>query len=103
MQENVLSFISEGMNENATYNPSNIRNFNNLGTIYIGKNGQWIPNTDNYNGPVPDKNLTNYKIGTNGAIFGPQGGLRASVVHLNHYMYIHANKGVTKSGRRLLS
>lgn len=98
-----MSYISEGLVENATYNPSTIQNYKNLATIYIGKDGKWVPNSDNYNGPIPDKNLTTYKIGTNGAIFGPQGGLRASAMHLNHYMYIHANKGVNKSGRRLLS
>ena len=58
---------------------------------------------DNYNGPIPEKNLTNYKIGTIGAVFGPQGGLRASVQHMNNYMHVHANKGMTKNGKRLLS
>jgi len=53
---------------------------------------------DNYTSTIPVRNMTGYKIGTNGAVFGPQGGLRASVRHLNNYMFIHANKGVNKNG-----
>lgn len=53
MQDNVLGFISEGLVENATYNPATINNYKNLATIYIGHQGKWVPNTDNYNAPIP--------------------------------------------------
>lgn len=36
-------------------------------------------------------------------MFSPQAGLRASVTHLNNYMFMLANKGVTKEGIRILS
>ncbi len=47
--------------------------------------------------------MTGYVIGKNGAVFGPHDSLRANVFHLNNYMYLLANKGITKSGKRLLS
>lgn len=47
--------------------------------------------------------MTTYKVGTNGGVFGPQGGLRASVKHLNNYMYMYVNKGMMKNGKRLIS
>jgi hypothetical protein len=40
--------------------------------------------------------MTGYRVGTNGLLFSPQAGLRASVTHLNNYMYVLANGGVTK-------
>ena len=89
--------------ENATYNVATIQNYKNLGTIYAGNQGKWSARADDFNGPIPARNLTGYKIGSNGAIFGPQGGLRASVSHMNNYVYIYNNKGVTKSGKRLLT
>ncbi len=89
--------------ENATYNIAKLQNYKNLGAIYVGNQSNWVPSLDNYNGPVPQRNLTDYKIGSNGAIYGPQGGLRASVRHMNNFMYMYANKGITKSGKRILS
>jgi hypothetical protein len=37
--------------------------------------------------------MTDYKIGTNEILFGPQGGIKASVTHLCNYMKMIANKG----------
>jgi len=62
-----------------------------------------VPSCDNHNGPVPTPNLTKYKIGTNGGVFAPQGGIRASVFHMSNYLYIYQNKGVTKNGKRIIS
>ncbi len=89
--------------ENATFNIATVKNASNFGVIYKGNQGKWVPVIDDLNSTVPQRNLTTYKIGTNGALYGPQGSLRASVRHLNNYMHVHANKGVTKSGKRLLS
>lgn len=47
--------------------------------------------------------MTDYKIGSNGVIFGPQGGMRASATHLSNYIRALANGGVTKNGKRILS
>lgn len=40
--------------------------------------------------------MTGYIVGKNGVVFGPQGGLRASVSHLNNYMITLKNGGITK-------
>ena len=96
--------LSEGLAEAATFNPANIKNPKNLGVIYIGDKGKWVPNYDNYpTGNIPQRNLIGYTIGTNGLIYGPQGGLRASATHLSKYAIMLANKGVTKEGKRILS
>ena len=70
----------------------------------MGSKGSWVPNYDYYpDGKIPARNLDGYQVGSNGLIFGPQGGLRASVTHLSNYMIMLANKGVTKEGTRVLS
>ena len=51
---------------------------------------------------IPQRNLTGYEIGSNGVIFGPQGGLRASVSHLSNYIQMLSNDGKTKDGTRIL-
>lgn len=56
-----------------------------------------MPQVDYYPaGKIPVRNLTGYVVGSNGVVFGPQGGLRASVSHLSNYITMIANKGVTK-------
>lgn len=54
-------------------------------------------------GVIPEPDLAGYQIGTNGLLFSPQAGLRVSVTHLNNYMYMFANKGITKEGVQVLS
>ncbi len=102
IQQNILDFISEGLTEKATFNPATIKDYRNLGWIFVGRDGQWVPNRDNVTAPIPQKNLTLYKIGANAGVYGPAAQLRASVRHLNQYLYMLENKGVTKSGKRLL-
>lgn len=68
-----------------------------MGSCFVGQNGKWVPDVDYYpDGKIPQRNLTGYEIGSNGVIFGPQGGLRASVSHMSNYITMLANKGVTK-------
>ena len=43
-----------------------------------------------------------YKVGTNGTIFAPQGGLRISYEELSHVLRLLINKG-TFNGKRILS
>lgn len=103
-RDKILQYISEGLTEAATFNNANIKNKKNLGVIYTGSKGQWVPAYDNYpNGIINQRNLTGYKIGSNGVIYGPQGGLRASVTHLTNYAIMLANGGTTKSGKKILS
>ena len=98
-----MNDLSYGLVENATYNVANVKDFRNVAALYIGNQGKWQPDCDNYNGVIQQRNLTGYQTGKNGGIFGPQGGLRASVKHLNNYMFMLSNKGVLKNGKRLLS
>lgn len=103
MRDNILIPISEGLDEIATFNPATISNTNNLAVEYIGEEGKWIPFYDYYpDGKIEQKNMTDYQIGTNGVVYGPQYALRASASHLNQYAMMFANKGKTKQGRVVL-
>lgn len=103
LRDNILKHISINLPEEATYNAAYIKNASNLGTIFVGDKGKWLPSYDYYpDGKIPVRNLEGYIIGSNGVIFGPQGGLRASVSHLSNYMIMLANEGVTKEGLRVL-
>ena len=72
-----------------------------VGTIYrkLNKdnkfdiNGEFIPQKDDFSKGYPSKNYSNYSIGTNGALFGPQGGLRISIEELTHLVYMFLNNG----------
>ncbi len=48
------------------------------------------------------KNMTAYKIGTNGVVYAPQYALRALASHLNQYAMIFTNKGRKKQGKVVL-
>jgi hypothetical protein len=85
------------LSEVATFYTHTIENADHLGATFVGQNGKWVPSNDYYpDGRIPERNLTGYVIGSNGVIFGPQGGLRASVTHMSNYITMLANKGVTK-------
>ncbi len=75
-----------------------LANHNNLATLYRGNDkGDWLPQSDDYpSGIIPTRNVTDYVVGSNGLLFSPQAGLRASVTHMCNYVYMLANKGVTK-------
>ena len=82
--------------------------FSNLGTIYRknkgsywNETGPWIPQCDDFRGKQPTPwtspsgySLSNYRVGTNGTIFAPQGGLRISYEELSHALRLLINKGV---------
>ncbi|MCF8002541.1 MAG: beta-lactamase family protein [Halanaerobiales bacterium] len=111
--------IFEPMNIEASYNIADFskNDRKNVSTLYRkqinGKwnhDGPWIPQVDDYSEKNIDKNevmisnpdtkkgydfvkLNNYKIGTNGTIFSPQGGLRISAKDLGKIMKMFLNKG----------
>lgn len=111
----------------ATYNPEDFseKEISNLATIYRKKyddkwdpQGKWYPQVDDFRGKIiekgtvmtayPDKNiqyqfvpLKNYKIGENGTIFNPQGGVRASVEDMLIIMQMILQKG-QYNGKRIL-
>lgn len=86
----------------AGFNIQDITAFNNLAVLYRKSGGQWVAQADNYNGvKPPPRDLSSYIIGTNGLIFGPQGGLRVSANDLSKILAMLMNNGVYGSTRLL--
>ena len=98
MNNHILKELGEGTSNTPTFNAGDIENPSDLGTIFVGSRGQWTPNFDYYSdGVIPKRNMTGYKVGTNGVVFSPAGGLRASVNHLANYMEMFLRKGKIKT------
>jgi CubicO group peptidase (beta-lactamase class C family) len=72
MKENILMPLGIA----GSYNVSDIQNIDNVAVLYRNQDG-WTAQADNFQGedPIP-LFLGAYTIGTNGLLFGPQGGLR---------------------------
>lgn len=70
-----------------------------LATIY---RGAWIPQVDDFSRQAPvHRAASGYETGTNGALFGPQGNLRASAADLGRVMRMLMAGGEI-DGRRFL-
>lgn len=82
--------------EDMTFNPVTLSDANNLAVLYEGDNGKWVPTKDNYNGSIPDFDMTGYVLGTNAGYYGPQGSVRASVTDLVQYINIIRKNGLYK-------
>lgn len=103
-RDHILQYLITNQTEIPTFAPWTLANHNNLASLYRGEDGKWVAQADYYpSGKIPQFDMTGYQVGTNGLVFSPQAGLRASVTHLNNYMYMFANKGVTKENVRILS
>ena len=83
----------------------------NLATLYRkfdGKQwrprGPWVAQTDDFHTapPAPKPGLADYPLGSNGSLFGPQGGLRTRVRDLARLMAM-LNAGGVLDGERFLS
>ena len=124
MKENVL----EPMGIGASYNPGDFdaEEIQKLSAIYQkqsggvwDKAGPYIPQIDDYQGQVQDhdkvlitnpdlqdevvlEDLSDYKIGTNGTIFSPQGGLRISMDEMKVLIELFLNDG-TVNGTQILT
>ena len=82
-----------------SYNIADIDQLTKVATLYRKVAGSWLPQFDNYNGITPTPpNLTNYIIGTNGAYFSPQGGLRATVSELALFLKFIKTNGNSVPG-----
>ncbi len=65
--------------------------------------GPWVPQVDDYTRAAPKPRATDaYVVGTNGSVFGPQGGLRISLRGLRRTMTMLMNRGQI-DGRIVLS
>ena len=79
--------VLEPLNITGSYNIQDLTDINNVSVLYRNVGGIWTPQNDNYQGTMPTPpDLTNYDIGTNGAYFAPQGGLRASASDLGLFL-----------------
>jgi len=97
-RENI--FLPLGLD--ASFNLQDIVGFNNLAVLYRKSGGQWVAQADNYNGvKPPPRDLSSYVIGTNGVIFGPQGGLRVSTNDLSKITAMLMNNGIYGTTRIL--
>lgn len=71
--------IFEPLGIDASFNPADLDDMNQLAVLYRKVSGVWTPQVDNFQGIPPSySNLEGYTPGTNGARFGPQGSLRCS-------------------------
>ncbi|MEP7069910.1 MAG: serine hydrolase, partial [Usitatibacter sp.] len=65
--------------------------------------GPWVPQVDDHSaGPPESRARADYEVGSNGTLFGPQGGLRASASDLARVMRMLMNSGEL-DGKRILS
>lgn len=77
-----------------SYNVAHISNINNIAVLYRKSGSNWSAQADNYQGVAPTPvNLSSYVPGTNGFVFGPQGGLRISPSDLARIMQVLINDG----------
>jgi len=85
--------ILEPLEINGTYNVSQVPDIDDVAVLYRKISGNWVPQVDNYQGIAPNApNLGSYIPGTNGAYFGPQGGLRATAAEVGKLMrFLHTN------------
>jgi CubicO group peptidase (beta-lactamase class C family) len=107
--------ILDPLGVDATYNPVDLgeRARDRIATLYrkrSGPEGQevwdsagpWRAQVDDYSREAPVSRAPgDYEIGTNGTLFGPQGGLRASAADLGRVMRMLHGRGEL-DGRRIL-
>ena len=86
--------IFEPLEMTSSFNIQDLPNINNVAVLYRKSGQKWDPQADNYLGIMPEpRDLSAYIIGTNGVIFGPQGGLRTSANDLSKFMRMMMNGG----------
>ena len=101
--EYVLNHIMIPLGLQGSFNVNHIENIDNVAVLYRKQNGVWVPQVDNYQGVQPVfNNLDSYTIGSNGARFGPQGGLRISGKDLAKLFRLFLNEG-TVDGTQILN
>ena len=108
------SIILDPLGLTGGYNPADLSRTSlaNLATLYRKATagdvqmwnpaGPWIAQTDDYSTAAPvSRARDDYAIGTNGTLFGPQGGLRASIADLGRVMRMLMAGGETDRRRVL--
>ncbi|MDZ7264961.1 MAG: serine hydrolase [candidate division KSB1 bacterium] len=86
----------------ASFNVRDLPDINDVAVLYRKSGSTWTPQADHYNGVVPpERDLSGYVIGDNGAIFAPQGGLRTSARDLAKFLLVHLQGGRHQQTRLL--
>ncbi len=89
-KENVL--IPLGIK--GSYNIQDLEDISDLSALYRKVGNDWISQVDDYNGVKPaPRNFSDYKLGTNGVLFSPTGGLRVTSNELAKILMLLKNKG----------
>jgi alpha-L-fucosidase 2 len=78
----------------ASFNVQDLPDINDVAALYRKMKRRWTPQADSYGGvrPAP-RQLEDYVIGTNGVLFGPQGGARVGASDLARFMIMLKNGG----------
>lgn len=87
----IRKHICEPLRMDAAFNVQDLKNLDRVSVLY---NAEHEPRIDQFKGIRPDEiDLSGYTIGSNGMIFSPQGGIRASVIDLTKFLRAHQNGG----------
>ncbi len=78
-------YILQPLEITGSFRVQSLPDINQLSVIYRNKNNKWVPQVDNYQGVCPPRDVSQYILGTNGALFAPQGGLRISALELSKF------------------
>ena len=90
--------ILQPLKINSGFNIQDVPNINNVAVLYRKENELWTPQKDDFKGIKPQAtDLSTYAIGTNGAYFGPQGGLRCSAQDLGKFLKFIKSDGKSAS------
>ena len=98
----MINHVLKPLNITGSFNiyemPENI--LDETGTLYEklteGKfdiNGKWTSRMDDFTTGYPKADYSEYKIGTNGALYGPMGSLRVSLTELTYLVHMFLNNG----------
>lgn len=94
MKENILDTLKI----RGSFHVGDLKDPSNLAVLYRKPKGRWTPQADYYPYGLPDQvKYHPYKPGTNGLIFGPQGGLRISARDLSKILIVLMNEGKYKN------
>ena len=91
---NIYNMSKEALDETGTL-------YKKLSNGEFDINGNWTAEMDDFIDGYPTANYSDYKIGTNGALYGPMGNLRISLTELTHLIYMFLNNG-TYNGNQIL-
>ncbi len=97
-----VNHIFQPLGLSCRFSPAYLVDINNLAVLYRKKDSVWTPQADHYKGIRPEPmDLNDYVPGSNGFLFAPQGGLRASSEDLAVIMVALMNGGVYQNVRIL--